>query len=70
MKLFARQLTQRSGSVLHGGSFNSLTCEQFRAQLHTLILSFNMQVFEQQPYASHSFRIGVATIAVAAGLPA
>jgi len=46
--------------------FNPLTREQPLAQLRTFLQGAG---FDQQLYASHSFRIGAATTTAAAGLP-
>jgi len=67
MKQFAAQLTQRNGPVFCGGCFNPLTREQLTVQLRTLLQGSG---FDQQLYASPSFRISAATTAAAAGLPA
>lgn len=61
------QFTQRSGPVYRGCHFNPLTREELTTQLRTLLQCAG---FEPYLYASHIFRIGAATTAAAAGLPA
>ena len=58
---------QRQGPLFYGGRFTPLNRHKLIATLRSLLrpTSYNEQHF----FASHSFRIGVATTAVAAGLP-
>ena len=67
MNLFARESIEKSRPVYCGGRFNSLSREQLIHQLHNLLQNAG---YEHHLYASHSFRIGAATTAAAAGLPA
>ena len=57
-------ITVRTGLLYRGGCFNPLSREQLTRVLH------NLAGYEQNHYACHSFRIGAATTAAAAGLPA
>ena len=59
--------SQQVGSLLHGGRFSPLTRQQLTSALRHLLQHTE---YNQQHYASHSFRIGAATTAAAAGLPA
>ena len=60
-------LTVRTGPLYRGGCFDHLSREQLTRALHNLL---HLAGYKQNHYiASHSFRIGAATTAAAAGLP-
>ena len=65
INLFARESTEKSGPVYCGGRFNPLSREQLSDQLCNLLKKAD---YEHHLYASHSFRIGAATTAAAAGI--
>ena len=54
------------GPLFNGGRYSPLTRQHLTSALRHLLQNTN---FNQQQYASHSFRIGAATTAAAAGLP-
>ena len=58
--------SQQDGPLFHGGRFSPLTHQQLTSALRHLLQHTE---YNQQHYASHSFRIGAATTAAAAGLP-
>ena len=60
-------ITVRTGLLYREGRFNPLSREQLTRALHNLL---QLAGYEQNHYASHSFRIGAATTAAVAGLPA
>ena len=64
---FAEVSTLRSGSLHYGGRFTPLSRDQLTEVLRHLLQQAGHQ---QHLYSSHSFRIGAATTAAAAGLPA
>ena len=66
---YADEITtaQQVGPLFHGGRFSPLTRQQLTSALRHLLQHTE---YNQQHYASHSFRIGAATTAAAAGLPA
>jgi len=64
--LFTELTTNRSGPLYCGGHFNPLSREQLTKALRNLL---QLAGHKHQSYASHSFRIGAATTAAAAGLP-
>jgi len=64
MNLFAKELTDKRGPLYSGGCFNPLSREQLTHQLCNILQNVGYD------YHSHSFRIGAATTAAAAGLPA
>ena len=55
-----------SGPLYYGGHFIPLSREQLTSFLRCLQLKAS---YQQDSYSSHSFRIGTATTAAAAGLP-
>ena len=63
MNLFIDLSTNRTGPLYCGGRFNPLSREQLTRALHTLL---QLTGYDQNSYASHSFRIGAATTAAAA----
>ena len=67
MNLFTDLITTRTGTLYCGGRFNPLSREQLTRALRMLL---QLAGYDQHSYASHSFRIGAATTAAAAGLPA
>ena len=64
---FAELSTLRSGSVYYGGRFTPLSRDHLTDVLRRLLQQAG---YQQCLYSSHSFRIGTATTAAAAGLPA
>ena len=66
MNLFIDLTTNRTGPLYCGGRFNPLSWEQLTRALRMLL---QLAGYDQNSYASHSFRIGAATTAAAAGLP-
>ena len=60
-------ITVRTGPLYCGGRFDSLSWEQLTRALRNLL---QLASYEQNQYGSHSFRIGAATTAAVAGLPA
>ena len=62
---FAELSTLRSGSVYYGGRFTPLSCDHLTDVLLCLLQQAG---YQQCFYSSHSFRIGTATTAAAAGL--
>ena len=64
---FAELSTLRSGSVYYGGRFTPLSRDHLTEVLRHLLQQAG---YQQCLYSSHSFRIGAATTAAAAGLPA
>ena len=56
-----------NGSVFKAGNFDPLTQKKLNDTLHYLLQQGGIN---QSNYASHSFRIGAATTAAAAGIPA
>ena len=64
---FAELSTLRSGSVYYGGCFTPLSRSHLTDALRRLLQQAG---YQQCLYSSHSFRIGAATTAAAAGLPA
>ena len=64
---FAEVSTLRSGSLFYGGRFTPLSRDQLTEVLRHLLQQAGHQ---QHLYSSHNFRIGAATTAAAAGLPA
>ena len=66
MNLFSDLTTNRTGPLYCGGRFNPLSREQLTRALRMLL---QLAGHDQNSYASHSFRIGAATTAAAAGLP-
>ena len=64
---FAELSTLRSGSVYYGGCFTLLSRDHLTDVLRRLL---QQSGYQQCLYSSHSFRIGAATTAAAAGLPA
>ena len=64
---FAELSTLRSGSVYYGGRFTPLSRDHLTDVLRRLLQQAG---YQQCLYSSHSFRIGAATTAAAAGLPA
>ena len=67
MNLFTDLITTRTGLLYCGGRFNPLSREQLTRALSMLL---QLAGYDQHSYASHSFRIGTATMAATAGLPA
>ena len=67
MNLFTDLITTRTRPLYCGGHFNSLSREQLTKALRMLL---QLAGYDQNSYASHSFQIGAATTAAAAGLPA
>ena len=57
----------RTRPLYRGGRFDPLSREQLTRALRNLL---QLTGYKQNHYASHSFRIGAATTAAAAGLPA
>ena len=67
MITFSRYVdTTHDTPIFKAGKFNPLTQRQLNAVLRQL---FQQAGFNHINYASHSFRIGAATTAAAAGLP-
>ena len=64
---FAELSTLRSGSVYYGGCFTPLSCDHLTDVLRRLLQQAG---YQQCLYSNHSFRIGAATTAAVAGLPA
>ena len=66
---YAAEVTpsHRLGPLFNGGRFSPLKHQQLTSALRHLLQNTE---YNQQQYASHSFRIGAATTAAAAGLPA
>ena len=64
---FAELSTLRSGSVYYGGCFTPLSLDHLTDVLRCLLQQAG---YQQYLYSSHSFRIGAATTAAAAGLTA
>ena len=64
---FAELSTLRSGSVYYGGHFTTPSRDHLTDVLQRLLQQAG---YQQCLYSSHSFRIGTATTAAAAGLPA
>ena len=67
MNLLTDLITTRTGPLYCGGRFNPLSWEQLTRALRVLL---QFAGYDQNSYASHSFQIGAATTAAAAGLPA
>ena len=57
---------QRQGPLFYGGRFTPLNRHKLTATLRSLLRPTS---YNEQHFASHSFRIGAATTAAAAGLP-
>ena len=68
MHQYASQVpgSQRQGPLFHGGRFSSLMRQNLAVTLHHLLQPTN---FDEQHFVSHSFHLGAATTAAAAGLP-
>lgn len=66
IKLFTELTTNRTGPLYQAGRFNPLSREQLTRVLRNLLQRAG---YQHNSYASHSFRIGAATTAAAAGLP-
>ena len=66
MNLFIDLTTNRTGLLYCGGRFNPQSRKQLARALRMLL---QLTGYDQNSYASHSFRIGAATTAAAASLP-
>jgi len=64
MRQFADKV--RRGPLFFGGRFTPLNRHKLTIALRTLLQPTG---YNEQHFASHSFRIGVATTAAAAGMP-
>ena len=64
---FAEVTTLQSGPLYYGGYFTPLSRDQLTSVLRHLLQQAG---YQQDSYSSHSFKIGTATTAAAAGLPA
>ena len=67
MNLFTYLITTKTRPLYCGGHFNPLSWEQLT---RTLCMLLQLASYDQNSHASYSFRIGAATMAAAAGLPA
>ena len=66
INLFNDMITVKTGPLYHRGHFDLLSQEQLTRALHNLL---QLSGYEQNHYASHSFRVGASTTAAVAGLP-